>query len=56
MNVYSGLAAARQIAGADLVIITMGPGNVGTGTRLGFSGMEVGEHVNRVYALGGSRW
>ena len=53
VNVYSGLAAARQIAGADLVIITMGPGNVGTGTRLGFSGMEVGEHVNRVYALGG---
>ncbi len=32
----------------------MGPGNAGTGTSLGFSGMEVGENVNRVHALGGT--
>lgn len=53
VNVYSALAACRQLLKADIVIMTMGPGNVGTGTRLGFSGMEVGEHVNRVNALGG---
>jgi len=39
---------------AELVIVAMGPGNVGTGTRFGFSGMEVGEHINRVNALGGT--
>jgi hypothetical protein len=54
VNIYSALAASREILHADLVIITMGPGNVGTGTRLGFSGMEVGEHINRVNALGGA--
>ncbi len=54
VNVYSALVAAREILHADLVIISMGPGNVGTGTRFGFSGMEVGEHINRVSALGGT--
>lgn len=54
VNLYSALAAAREILHADLVIISMGPGNVGTGTPLGFSGMEVGEHINRVNALGGT--
>lgn len=54
VNVYSGLAASHCIAGADVSIITMGPGNAGTGTNLGFSGMEVGENVNRVHALGGN--
>jgi hypothetical protein len=53
VNVYSALVAAKEILKADLVIVAMGPGNVGTGTRFGFSGMEVGEHINRVNALGG---
>ncbi len=54
VNVYSGLAACHSFVGADMIIITMGPGNAGTGTRLGFSGMEVGENVNRVHALEGT--
>ncbi len=53
VNVYSALAICQKIIEADLVIITMGPGNVGTGTRYGFSGMELGENINRVRALGG---
>ncbi|HHX87613.1 MAG TPA: DUF3866 family protein [Firmicutes bacterium] len=53
VNIYSALAACRVLIKADLAIIIMGPGNVGTGTRLGFSGMEVGENINRVNALGG---
>ena len=56
VNVYSALAASRAILKADLIIIAMGPGHVGTGTRYGFSGIEVGEHVNRVNASAGSRW
>jgi hypothetical protein len=53
VNVYSALAACRSIVKADLAIISMGPGNVGTGTAYGFSGMELGENVNRVNAMGG---
>lgn len=54
VNIYSGLAAASSLLQADAVILTMGPGHVGTGTRLGFSGLEVGDHVNRVNAMQGT--
>ncbi|MFW6279153.1 MAG: DUF3866 family protein [Bacillota bacterium] len=40
VNIFSGLAAAREAGGADLVAVGMGPGLAGTGTKLGFSGME----------------
>lgn len=53
VNVYSGLLAAKRIVQADIMIICMGPGVVGTGTALGFSGMELGENVNAVNSLGG---
>ncbi len=53
VNVYSALVFCRRVIKADLVIVAMGPGNAGTGTRFGFSGMELGENVNRVSALGG---
>ncbi|MET7421934.1 DUF3866 family protein [Dactylosporangium sp. NPDC005555] len=52
-NVHSGLLAARHGLGADLAIVTQGPGNLGTGTSWGFSGVAAGEAVNAVAALGG---
>jgi hypothetical protein len=52
-NVHSGLLAARYALGADLAIVAQGPGNLGTGTRWGFSGVAVGEAVNAIAALGG---
>ncbi|MNI07329.1 hypothetical protein D3C73_603360 [compost metagenome] len=54
VNKFSALLAAQAVAHADICIVTMGPGIVGTGTRLGHSAMEVGEWVNAVHALGGS--
>lgn len=54
VNVYTGLIAARQVGGADAVIVCPGPGNVGTGTTFGFSSIEQGEIVNAVNVLGGS--
>ena len=36
------LAVARHVARADAAVVVMGPGIVGTDTRLGFSGIEVG--------------
>ena len=52
-TVHSGLLAARHVLGADLVVVAQGPGNLGSGTRWGFSGVAVGEAVNAVAALGG---
>lgn len=53
VNKFSALIAAKHVAKADLCLVMMGPGIVGTGTRYGYSGIEVGELVNAVYALGG---
>lgn len=53
VNAFSGLTALREVGGADVVIAAMGPGVVGTSTRLGFSGMEVGGLLDAAEALGG---
>jgi len=53
VNVYSGLAVARAAAGADLILVSQGPGNAGTGTRLGFSGMAVVEALHAATFLDG---
>jgi Protein of unknown function (DUF3866) len=53
VTLHSGLLAARHVLGADLVVVSQGPGNLGTGTRWGFSGVAAGEAVNAVAVLGG---
>jgi hypothetical protein len=53
VTVHTGLLAARHITGADLAIVTQGPGNLGTGTRWGFSGVAAGEALNAAATLGG---
>jgi Protein of unknown function (DUF3866) len=53
VTVHSGLLAARHVAGADVAVVSQGPGNLGTGTRWGFSGVAAGEAVNAVAALSG---
>jgi hypothetical protein len=50
---FSALAVARHLARADAAVVAMGPGIVGTGTRLGFSGIEVGPVLDAASALGG---
>ncbi|ADH92589.1 DUF3866 family protein [Arcanobacterium haemolyticum] len=54
VNVHSALLAARHVWGADIAIVAQGPGNLGTGTRWGFSGVACGEAINAVDTLGGS--
>jgi hypothetical protein len=53
VTLHTGLLAARHVLGADLVVVTQGPGNLGTGTRWGFSGVACGEAVNAAAALNG---
>ncbi|WP_444661852.1 DUF3866 family protein [Cellulomonas sp. CW35] len=53
VSVHTALLAARHVAGADLAVVVQGPGNLGTGTRWGFSGVAAGEAVNAAAVLGG---
>src|SRR5580693_1324673 len=53
VTVHTGLLAARHVLEADIAVVAQGPGNLGTGTRWGFSGVAAGEAVNAVAALGG---
>lgn len=53
VSLYSALVVATGVAGADIVIVSQGPGNAGTGTRLGFSGIDQAIALNAAAALGG---
>ncbi|WP_249522272.1 DUF3866 family protein [Modestobacter marinus] len=53
VTVHTGLLAARHVLRADVAIVTQGPGNLGTGTPWGFSGVAAGEACNAVHVLGG---
>ncbi|HZK57483.1 MAG TPA: DUF3866 family protein, partial [Clostridia bacterium] len=53
INIYNALIAAKEIAGCDVAVVTMGPGIVGTGTPYGFTGVEQGHIIDAVNDLGG---
>jgi hypothetical protein len=53
INIYTALITAKEIAKADIAIACMGPGIVGTDTKLGFSGAEQGSIADAVNRLGG---
>ncbi len=53
VTLHTGLLAARLVLDAEIVVVSQGPGNLGTGTRWGYSGVAAGEAVNAVTALGG---
>jgi hypothetical protein len=52
-TVHTGLLAARHVLGAEIAVVAQGPGNLGTGTPWGFSGVALGEAVNAIATLGG---
>jgi hypothetical protein len=53
VTVHSGLLAAVHALQADIAVVVQGPGNLGTGTRWGFSGATAGDAVNAAAVLGG---
>jgi hypothetical protein len=53
VSLHTGLLAAHHVLEADLAIVIQGPGNVGTGTRWGYSGVAAGEAVNAAAVLRG---
>jgi hypothetical protein len=52
VTLHSGLLAAVRVQQAEVVVVTQGPGNLGTGTTWGFSGVAAGEAVNAAAAVG----
>jgi Protein of unknown function (DUF3866) len=52
-TVHTGLLAARHVLRADVTVLAQGPGNLGTGTTWGFSGVALGEAINAIGTLGG---
>jgi len=53
VNLYSGLLAARHVAGADVAVVAIGPGVVGTATPFGHGGVAQGAAINAVSSLVG---
>jgi len=53
VNIFTGLIAAKKLISADLVIAGIGPGIIGTSTKLGFSGVENAFISYAVNKLGG---
>jgi hypothetical protein len=53
VTVHSGLLAAVHALDAQIAVVVQGPGNLGTGTRWGFSGVACGDAVNAAAVLGG---
>ena len=52
VNIYSALLGA-YLKESDVIVVTMGPGIVGTGTKYGFSGTEQADILNAVFNLEG---
>jgi hypothetical protein len=53
VSLPSALQIAKVAAAADLIVVAPGPGNVGTGTSLGFSGIEQAWLIDITVKLGG---
>jgi hypothetical protein len=53
VSIFSALAIARHVVDADVAVAVMGPGIVGTDSRLGHSGMELGTVLDAAAGLGG---
>lgn len=53
VTIWTALLAAKEVAGADVVIVADGPGNLGTETRFGVSALRSGEALNAAAAVGG---
>jgi hypothetical protein len=53
VSVPSGLALARHVLGAEVIVVAMGPGVVGSGTALGTTAVEVATILDAAAALGG---
>lgn len=53
ITVHSALLAARHVLGCDVAVVAQGPGNAGSSTTWGWSGLATGDVLNAVHVLRG---
>ncbi|MHB8511529.1 MAG: DUF3866 family protein [Actinomycetota bacterium] len=53
VNIWSGMLAAKA-RGAEIVVVAMGPGNLGTGSMYGFALLEQASVLNAAVSVGAS--
>jgi hypothetical protein len=53
VTVWTGLLAAKELLGADVIVVADGPGNLGTETTWGVSALANGHALNAATVLGG---
>ena len=53
VTIWTGMLAAVRVAGADVVVVADGPGNLGTETTWGVSALSSGHALNAAQTLGG---
>ena len=53
VSIHNALLAARHVLRADAAVVTQGPGNLGTETPWGFSGVACGDAINAIATLSG---
>ncbi len=53
VTVWTAMLAAKEVLGADVIVVADGPGNLGTDTTWGVSALASGNALNAVAALGG---
>ena len=53
VSVHNALLAARHVLRADAAVVIQGPGNLGTETPWGFSGVACGDAINAIATMGG---
>ena len=53
VTVWTGMLAAVEILGAEVVVVADGPGNLGTDTTWGVSALGGGNALNAAHTLGG---
>lgn len=53
VSLWSAMLAAKELMGADVIVVADGPGNVGTDTRWGTSALNSGHALNAAEVLKG---
>ena len=53
VTIWTGLLAAKELLGADVIVVADGPGNLGSDTTWGASALGSGHALNAAVALGG---
>jgi hypothetical protein len=53
ITVWTGMLAAKEVLGADVIVVADGPGNLGADTKWGVSALGSGNTLNAAATLGG---